>query len=94
MATLSTEDRQRVWRGAMRWWSKSQTVQPWLKIQLYNAVAATDNWIESNQASYVAALPQPFQGTSSEEQKTLLFCAVALARVGIAFLRALFGEVD
>jgi len=27
-------------------------------------------------------------------QKTLLFCAVALARVGIPVLRKMFGEVE
>lgn len=91
MATLDEADRQRVWRGAMRYlpfgWSG-------LKADLRAAVDATDNWIDGNQASYNSALPQPFRGAASDVQKTILFCAVALARVGIGALRRMFGEVD
>lgn len=94
MATLPTEDRQRIWRGLMRWWSNNFEEQSWSKTELQAAVDATDTWIDSNQASYNSALPQPFRGNATEAQKTILFCAVALARIGITFLRRLFGEVD
>lgn len=91
MATLDEADRQRVWRGLMRYllfgWSG-------LKADLRAAVDATDNWIEGNQGSYNVALPQPFRGAANDVQKTILFCAVALARVGIGALRQFFGEVD
>ncbi len=94
MAELSTEDRQRIWRGLMRFWSDSQTGQPWSKAELQSAVNATDTWINDNQVSYNSALPEPFQTNATAAQKTLLFCCVAAARVSIAFLRRLIGEVD
>jgi len=64
------------------------------KGELLAAVAATDDWIEANQAAINAALPQPFRANATTAQKTLLFCAVALARVSLTFARQIFGEVD
>lgn len=91
MATLDENDRRRVWRGLMR-----RTAFGWagLKINLRDAVDATDEWIDSNQGNYNAALPDAFRLNASLAQKTLLFCAVALARAGIGLLRIVFGEVD
>jgi len=87
MALLSTEDRQRIWEET-----------PYNKAALLAAVAATDAWIEANQVSFNAALPNPFRSQASAAQKALLFCAVALMRVdpGLAQLlrRALGVEVD
>ena len=95
MAELSEADRQRVWRGTMRWWSEErEPLGAFSKSQFRDAIDATDTWIENNQASYNAALPLPFRTEATLAQKTLLFCAVALARVSIAFLRRCFGEVD
>lgn len=95
MAELSTQDRQRVWRGLMRWWSNlREALGSFSKQDLRDAVNATDAWIEANQGSYNAALPQPFRGEATLIQKTILFCAVALARVDIPMLRRVFGEVD
>jgi len=94
MAELSTEDRQRVANGLMRSWSNI-----WERIgvssdELLAAVVATDCWIEVEQANYNSALPQAARDALSLAQKTLLFCAVACARVSITFLRRVFGEVD
>lgn len=47
------------------------------------AIDATDTWIDGQQANYNAALPAPFQGTATLQQKTLLFCFVALKRAGL-----------
>jgi len=95
MAVLPDTDRRRIWRGLMRWWSaRAETVAGLTKEQLYNAIAATDAWIESNQASYNTALPQPARGQLTLAQKTLLLCAVALMRVDLERLRAVLGEVD
>lgn len=44
------------------------------------AVAATDDWIDANQASFNSALPQPFRSSANLELKTLLFCYVAMRR--------------
>ncbi|MFI8872467.1 hypothetical protein [Streptomyces sp. NPDC055243] len=50
------------------------------KPDLAAAVAATDDWIDANQASFNSALPQPFRGAASLAVKTLLFCYVAMRR--------------
>jgi hypothetical protein len=98
MAVLSEEDRQRIWRGLMRYWSRDFTSVDLSKSELRSAVDATDTWIENNQASYNQALPATAQSNLDANQKTLLFCAVALMRVdpGLANLlrRALGVEVN
>ena len=99
MALLSDTDRRRIWRGLMRYWSNiRETVVGCDKSDLLNAVNATDAWIDDNAGSYNTALPNPFKTNGTAEQKTLLFCCVALMRVspGIAALlrRALGVEVD
>ena len=92
---LDNTDRQRVTTGLMRYWSRLfEPVSGISKTELLAAVAAMDDWIEANQAAINAALPQPFRANATTAQKTLLFCAVALARVSMAFARAIFGEVD
>ena len=95
MATLSDTDRQRIWRGLMRHWSNLREVVSGIsKAELRAAVDATDNWIEGNQVSYNASLPNPFKTQATQVQKTLLFCCVAAMRVSPAFARMLLGEVD
>jgi len=94
MAVLSVADRARVHRGLMRWWSNLQEAQPWSKADLLAAVNATDAWIDSNQTSFNNTLPNPFKTNATLAQKTLLFCCVATARVSLAWLRALLGEID
>jgi len=99
MALLSTEDRRRIWRGLMRYWSNLREALSGIsKAELLEAVAATDDWIEANQVSYNAALPNPFKSNATALQKTLLFCAVAVTRVGpglAQLLRRTLGvEVD
>jgi len=95
MAQLSTEDRRRIWRGLMRYWSNLWEVissDP----ELLVTVNETDAWIDDNQAGYNSALT--YAGSFTTTQKTLIFCAVALMRVdpGVAALlrRALGVEVD
>lgn len=95
MAVLPDEDRAKIWRGIMRWWSNlREPVGELSKADLRAAVDATDTWIENNQASYNAALPEVARSALTAAQKTLLFCAVALARVGVPMLRRVFGGVD
>jgi hypothetical protein len=79
----------------MRYWSNIREVTNGFdKAQLLAAVNVTDEWIEANQASFNNALPAAFRAGATLPQKTLLFCCVALARVSIAFLRRVMGEVD
>lgn len=95
MAQLPDVDRLRIWRGLMRWWSNLwEPVTDLSKGDLLDAIIATDTWIDNNQASYNAALPTAARTNLTLAQKTLLFCAVALARVDIPMLRRVLGEVD
>lgn len=97
MAELSTADRQRIWRGLMRNWSRLRESMALNKDDLQAAVDATDTWINDNQAAFNNALPTAAKNNLAADQKTLLFCAVALMRVdpGVAaYLTRIFGEVD
>jgi len=94
MAELSTEDRQRIWRGLMRYASNRSESIGLTKADLQAAVNATDTWINTNQASFNSALPSAAQNAMTPEHKTLMFVAVAMARISIPFLRKIFGEVD
>jgi len=94
MAQLSDEDRKRVWRGLMRFWSRDRELMALDKPELRAAVDATDTWIEDNQASFNAALPLPARTDLTATQKTFIFVAVAATRMSVAFARRLFGNVD
>jgi hypothetical protein len=98
MAQLSSDDRARIWRGLMRYWSSLRQIIGMRKSDLLAAINATDTWIDDNAASYNNALPTTAKNNLTADQKTLLFCAVALMRVdpGLAVLlrRALGVEVD
>jgi hypothetical protein len=98
MAELSETDRQRIWRGLMRWWSANNVGNiydtPFSKSEFRAAVDATDTWIDGNQSSFNVSLPQPFRNDATQAQKTLLFCVVAAMRVSPEFARRLVGEVD
>ena len=93
--SLTTEERAKVHRGLMRYWSRlNEPVGAISKADLLAAIGDLDDWIEDNQAAINAALPLPFRTEATAEQKTLVFCAIAAARQSIAFARQLFGEVD
>ncbi len=95
MAVLSDENREKVWRGLMRYWSVfREHLGDFTKADLRAAVNATDQWQEDNQTSFNGALPELFKSEATLAQKTLLFCAVALARVSTELLRKVLGEVD
>ncbi len=95
MAQLPTADRQRIWRGLMRYWSaEREAIGGCAKADILAAVEATDTWIDDDQAAVNTALPATFRTNATLAQKTLLFCAVALMRVSIGALRRMFGEVD
>ena len=76
----------------MRLWSSEWVLVAGDKAELYQSIAETDAWIDGNQAAYNSALTYAANYTTA--QKTLIFCVVALARVSIAFLRRVLGEVD
>ena len=96
MANLSTTDRQRIWRGLMRYWSNHRTPVTGDKAELYTTVVETDTWIDDNAADYVGSLT--YGDNYDAVQKTLIFCCVAAMRVSptvATLLRRLLGvEVD
>jgi hypothetical protein len=52
------------------------------KVELRNAINATDDWIDTNQTSFNNALPVNVRNSLNLVQKTLLFCFVAMRRAG------------
>jgi len=74
----------------MRFWSLLFCLMPWPKGDLLDAVLHTRDWIEANQANWNAGLPSSVKQGATPEQKTILFCAVALAMAGL--LGRVFGE--
>jgi hypothetical protein len=53
------------------------------KPDLQAAVTAVDTWATNNQASYLAALPDPFKTQSNASEKALLLAYVCLKRAGL-----------
>lgn len=95
MAALSTNVRQQLWRGLMRFWSaRLEALAGITKTDLQAAVNAADDWADTNAASYNSALPATFRTNATASQKALLLAVVVLARYGAASIRALLGEVD
>lgn len=80
MTLLDTTNRARVTAQ----WQRDNNLDPcsFTKAQLAAAVAATDQWIEDNTASYVAALPAAFRTNSTAAQKQALFSYVLMRRIG------------
>lgn len=95
MAVLPTADRQRIWRGLMRYWSALREVlSGQLKTDIQAAVNAADVWADDNAASYNTALPVAFRTNATAGQKALLLAMVILARHNPALLRSILGEVE
>lgn len=86
MAVLDDANRLKVWGHYLRNFLGAAGVT---KADVRAAVDATDAWIESAQGAaapatgYNSALPQPFRGAASLDQKTLLYCYVAMRRAGL-----------
>ncbi len=81
MALLDETARQAARDYVMRRWGVAIT-----KADLRAAIDATDAWIEANAAAYNTALPAAARAGLNAQEKTVLFCVVALRRAG-------FGEV-
>ncbi len=47
------------------------------------AIQPTEDWIINNQASYNTDLPTTFKNTATLQEKTLLFCYVAMKQAGL-----------
>ena len=79
MAALDSTARQAIRDAFMR----RRNVGTITKPDLIAAIDATDDWIDGAQASFNTALPEPFKSATTIDQKTLLFCYVALKRAGL-----------
>jgi conjugal transfer/entry exclusion protein len=93
MATLSTTDRQRVWRALQRYWSRVAESCALTKSDLQAAVNAADDWTDANASSFNTALPAAARTALTTEQKALLLAIVALMRRSPE-LAARIGETD
>jgi hypothetical protein len=51
-----------------------------VKADIQAAIAAIDSWIDSNSASFNAAIPQPVRGAFSSAMKSQMFVAVLKKR--------------
>ena len=47
------------------------------------AAAAISTWVDANQVSYVAALPEPFKSNSTANEKSLVLIGVVVAKQGL-----------
>ncbi len=72
MAVLPDADRVEIWREMMSDLSNRREATPFLKADLKAAVNALDGWLDANAASANSALPQPFRGAATTQQKALL----------------------
>ena len=84
MAILTRAERKRVaspWvRAVIRDLGESKDLTV---TDLEEAVQATEDWIAANQASYVAALPEPFKSNTTASAKVRLFVYTAMKRAGL-----------
>jgi hypothetical protein len=87
MALLDETARARTWAHYLR--NLTGPISGVTKADVRAALDATDAWIESANGAaapatgYNSTLPQPFRGAASTDQKTVLFCFVAMRRAGL-----------
>jgi hypothetical protein len=80
MAVMDATNRART---TAHWQRINTEPTPFAKTVLRAAVDATDQWIEDNQAAWLAALPAGFRTNTTAQQKTLLFMHVVMRRAGL-----------
>ncbi len=69
-------------RTAAQWMRENTTSTAFTKADLAAGIGAIDDWIDANQASFNAALPQPFRSSATQAQKAELFGYVLWRRIG------------
>ena len=70
MTVLTDQQRKTLTADLMQMLSSRRENLPFLKADLLAAVSASDDWAESNTVSYNSALPQPFRGIATPDQKS------------------------
>jgi hypothetical protein len=81
LTTDQKADVARQW--ARKFFAEAAVAANFSHTDLNAAAGATDDYIESIQSAYNAALPLPFRSDATLQQKTLMFCWVALKRAGL-----------
>ncbi len=76
MATLSAEDRAIARKVFSQRLSEIRQVCGLSKAEILAAVNAVDQWIHDNQASFLAAFPEPAASTLTNKQKARLFLRI------------------
>jgi len=94
MAVLPLADRQKIWRGLMRYWSAHSEGIGIQKADLLSAVTDIDAFLENNSTAINNAFPLPARTALTTEQKAILVAVVALARWNPGFLTNILGSVD
>jgi hypothetical protein len=69
-------------RTAAQWMRENVISCAFTKSDLQAAVAAADQWVEDNTASYNTALPQPFRSSATTDQKAWVLAYVLWRRIG------------
>lgn len=80
MALLSEASRAKVWKLFMSLGHCPSTI---LKSDAKTALDALDQWLDDNALAINGALPQPFRGQATAEQKALLLAYICLERAGV-----------
>lgn len=80
MAALPQQDLDRIAAALMR---QDSGQVAFTKPQLAAAVAATDAWVEANQASFNSALPAAFRSSATAAQKVMLLAHVLWRKIGL-----------
>jgi hypothetical protein len=80
MAILSDPDRAQIWTEYQQELSAGHEGAAFLKANLLAAVAAADQWVSDNAASYNTALPTAFRNNATAAQKARLLTAVLRMR--------------
>lgn len=93
MANLTPSERQAVGRGLMRFVSTNRIETAVTKPDIITAITYTDQWLESNAASFNSGLPASVKAMPSAF-KAMLLAVVALAKFSMTFLVKLIGDTN
>lgn len=80
MAVLSTQDRADLVGDIIKSLSLTRETVNAVKDDIRAAVDAADDWANTNAAAYNSALPQPFRGAATADQKSRILEAVIVKR--------------
>lgn len=77
---LTNNQKLRVRKSLHDAYSQQELSIPWKKDEADAAITDADNWIDTNAAAYAAALSQPYRGSSSPSDKSVLLITIAIAQ--------------